>query len=57
MTNVASLLMLFLKQKGWLNDPLENDAGKELNIIMDNCTGKCVAMYVDVVVVVPLHYC
>ena len=40
MTNVASLLMLFLKQKGWSNDPLENDAGKELNIIMDNCTGK-----------------
>ena len=45
MTNVASLLMLFPKQKGWLNDLLENDAAKVLNIIMDNCSiGKRLAM-------------
>ena len=35
--NVASLFMLFLKQKGWLKDDF---AGKVLMLITDNCGGQ-----------------
>jgi hypothetical protein len=35
--NVASLFMLYLQQKGWLQ---EGVTGKELTIIMDNCPGQ-----------------
>ena len=35
--NVASLFMMYLKDKGWLN---EEEPGLELTIIMDNCGGK-----------------
>ena len=35
--NVASMLYLYLKKKGWLE--LGNQ-GKELNVIMDNCSGQ-----------------
>jgi hypothetical protein len=38
--NVASLIMKFLKQQGWLPDRKEGDEyvpGFELNIVMDNC--------------------
>ena len=38
--NVASLIMLFLEQRGWLGDPLDKDPGHELTIIMDNCPGQ-----------------
>jgi hypothetical protein len=35
--NVASLFMLYLEQKGWLQDGV---TGQELTIIMDNCPGQ-----------------
>ena len=35
--NVASLFMMYLKDKGWLN---EEEPGLELTIIMDNCAGQ-----------------
>jgi hypothetical protein len=37
--NVASLIMKFLEQQGWLKDPSSDgfEMGYELNIIMDNC--------------------
>jgi hypothetical protein len=35
--NVASLFMLYLEQKGWLQ---EGVTGKELTIIVDNCPGQ-----------------
>ena len=34
--NVASMVMLYLKKKGWLRD----ERGKELTIITNNCTGQ-----------------
>ena len=40
--NVASLIMLFLKKQGWLEDPDESElgTGQELTVIMDNCPGQ-----------------
>ena len=35
--NVASMLMLYLKRRGWLK---RDEPGKELTIIMDNCVGQ-----------------
>ena len=35
--NVASMVMLYLKKKGWLN---WQKTGKELNILLDNCGGQ-----------------
>ena len=35
--NVASLFMMYLKDKGWLN---EEESGLELTIIMGNCGGQ-----------------
>ena len=34
---MASLFMMYLKDKGWLND---DGTGLELTIIMDNCGGQ-----------------
>ena len=40
--NVASMVILFLKQQGWLQDVIEGEeiAGRELTVIMDNCPGQ-----------------
>ena len=35
--NVASLLMIYLKKKGWLD---EYHYAPELNILLDNCSGQ-----------------
>ena len=35
--NVASMLMVYLKDKGWLD---QKNPGKELTICADNCTGQ-----------------
>ena len=35
--NVASMLMIYLKKKGWLKT---SEKGKELTVVMDNCTGQ-----------------
>ena len=34
---MSSMLMLFLSRKGWLKS---GDPGRELNVIMDNCSGQ-----------------
>jgi hypothetical protein len=40
--NVATMIMKFLKKKGWLEEQ-QGDQTNQLTIVMDNCPGKCFA--------------